>query len=361
MMSIGTSGPKLEDTGFSFGSAMSCTPIPIHTNDYHPTKLSETTNGGHGSNDRPYHISSLSTSVRPPDGGLQDVGTSFGSLSLADGERERIIADADRDMTETNVFLMHPPNRSSPDQYQHHTNHLHHTNYKSNNMDHSDVFYDTPIPTTLLHQQKSRGSLLDANDHDDNDEKEGDTTTSAEARSQKGVHEWNMLQATVAMQDESVRNVVSVPPMYIMNPTTTNSSSSYPTNHQQINANLLSGHNNDHQSNLDIPTTLDRDYSQLSTLSVGDDFEPQIPPTHTTTTATTATTMAAYSNHQNYNRNNHPPYYHQHHHHQDHLHHHLPISNNSIENDPHWEPYESSIHQVVVPPPALKKSCTHRY
>ena len=310
MMSIGTCS-KLEDAGFSFGSAMSCTPIPVNTNVY-PLKPGEF-NGG----EKPYQHAS----VRPPDGGLQDVGTSFGSLSLADGERERIIADADRDMAALNDYMNQGDHRSAD----HHRNH--HSN--KNNNDSDDVFYDNPIPTTLLHQQKSRGSLLDTNDHGD----EGDDTTSAEARSQKGAHEWTMLQATVAMQDESVRNVISVPSTMLV----TNS-----TIHFQQQQQPPSSGYHQHHSNFDIPTSLDRDYSQMSAISVGDDFEaPMQPPTlsYSSSVAYSSNNISSSSNHR----------------------HHTTNTSDLLENDSNWDQYESSIRQEAMLPPILKKSCTNRY
>ena len=279
MMSIGTVS-KLEDAGLSLGSAMSCTPIPVvNTND----KAGEKTSGA----------------MRPPDGGLEEVGTSFGSLSLVEGERERIIADADRDLATSNVY---------------------HNNMRSSHHQHHSDAYDAAIPTTLLHQQKSRGSLLESNDLDD----EGDETTSAEARSQKGAHQWNMLQATLAMQDESIRNAVSVPPMFVMN-----SGLNYQRQPQiqQHPPNRSSSYRH-HNFPLDA-TTLDRDYSQMSAISVGDDFEPQPPRSRAPATTTSR--------------------------------HDTNIYNNEMENDPNWDIYESTIRQDDIMPPTLNKSYTNRY
>ena len=290
MMSIGTCS-KLEDAGFSFGSAMSYTPIPLNTTTY--LSKPDEQNGG------AKHHDPKTAAVQPPDGGLQYVGTSLGSLSIADGERERIISNADRGLARLNAF-MNQTNQSS--------------NHTSNNS-------DIAVPTTFLQQQKSRGSLLACNDEDD----EGEDTISAEARSQKGAHEWNRLQATLAMEDQSIRDAVSVPPMFVMNP----------TNYQrQQQPERSSGY---HQNNLDVPT-LDRDYSQMSAISVGEDFEaPPMP-------RMAATTSRYYSSTSTYNNDNTNA-----------------VSTDSIENDPNWDQYERGIRQEGIMPPVLKKSCTNRY
>jgi hypothetical protein len=179
MMSIGTMGPP--EVGFSFGSAMS------------------TTTTRRGSVGR--------TAPSAPDGGLQDVGMSLGSLSLADGDRERIVAEAERDI----AALM----RGS----------------------------DT-LPT-LLHQQKSKGNLLECSDS----EEEEEDGTSAEASAQRSQEHWNRMQATLAEQDESVRNNMRMPTTVEL------------TQHRPPAAGPW------------YPSSLDRDYSQMSAISVGEDFE----------------------------------------------------------------------------------------
>jgi hypothetical protein len=180
MMSIGTMGPP--EVGHSFGSAMSYT-------------VSTARRG------------SVGRTPSGADGGLQDVGMSLGSLSLTDGDRERIIAEAERDI----AALM----RAS----------------------------DT-LPT-LLHQQKSQGNLLECSDSE-GDEEDG---TSAEASAQRSQEHWNRMKATLAEQDESIRNNMRMPTTVEL------------THHRP-------------PAGPWYPASLDRDFSQMSAISVGEDFEP---------------------------------------------------------------------------------------
>jgi hypothetical protein len=231
MMSIGTAaqasvvptvgdGTKLEDAGLSIGSMMSSTPIKNNMR------------RGSGS-----AWVGRNATVLPPDGGLQDVGMSFGSLSLAEGDRERIIAEAERDLA-SEVF----------------------------DMGSATATVDDAFPT-LLHQQKSTNNLLECSDSEAEDE---DTTTAASA--QKSAEQWNILQATLAEQDESLRNNI-MPPMLVLNssrqqqhegrggPDTTTTARI--EQQQSVSGRMF-----------DVPT-LDRDFSQMSAISVGEDFEPQ--------------------------------------------------------------------------------------
>jgi len=214
MMSMGTemgmaaaaAAEKLESGGLSFGSAMSYSVVgPRHS------------------------------AAAPPDGGLQDIGTSFGSLSLADGERERIIAAAEREM------MMAAATTSAAD---------------------AEV-----APPTFLQQQKSTGNLLDCSDTESEDE-----DTSAEASAQKSA-KWEMLQKALAEQDQTIRNsqltAAMPPPAFAGN-----------RNNHQHNMNSGRTHHNQQPqpaigSTFQIPTVgLDRDFSQMSAISVQEDFEP---------------------------------------------------------------------------------------
>jgi len=216
MMSIGTT--KLENAGLSFGSTMS---------------YSVAGGAGGGSGAPGSHGRHGSFGGAPPaavDGGLQDIGTSFGSLSLADGERERIIAAAERDM-----MMMESAAAAAP---------------------------------TLLQQQKSTGNLLDCSDTDSDDEE-----TSAEASAQQSA-QWEKLQAALAEQDKSIRNsqtTAAMPPPSAF--------SNYHHHGQQQQQQQRGGGHNNHPalgSTFQIPaaTNLDRDFSQMSAISVAEDFEP---------------------------------------------------------------------------------------
>ena len=200
MMSVGTdlgmTAGKLESAGLSFGSW---------------SAMSYSVMGG------------SRHAVAPPDGGLQDIGTSFGSLSLAEGERERIIALAERDK----MLSTQPPDGEAAD-----------------------------VPPTFLQQQKSTGNLLDCSDTESEDE-----DTSAEASAQKSA-QWEKLQAALAEQDESIRNsrlTAAMPPTAF----------GFRNNNRQQPSYPAVG------STFQIPhTALDRDFSQMSAISVQEDFEP---------------------------------------------------------------------------------------
>lgn len=137
MMSIGTmpGNGNLERGGLSIGSVMSYS-------------VNNEMNGG-----KPY--------LGAPD--LQDIGTSFGSLTLAPGERERIIREAENEM---------------------------------------ETAAACAPPATFLEQQRSRGNLLECEDSDDEDSAQASVNNSAG---------WERLQAALAAQKTS--NSIAPPPM----------------------------------------------------------------------------------------------------------------------------------------------------
>lgn len=93
---------------------------------------------------------------------------------------------------------------------------------------------------TFLQQQKSKGSLLDCSDTDSDDEQE-----SAQAASAQKSADWERLKATVEAQNYGPHVTAATAP-------------SFP---------------GAKPATLDIPTTtFDRDFSQMSAISVGDDF-----------------------------------------------------------------------------------------
>jgi hypothetical protein len=190
---------RLEPAGLSIGSMMS---ISVAGGGTRPRRSSAATPGAVG-------------------GGLQDVGTSFGSLSLDPMERKRFIAEAEQEMK-----LMQ----------------------ENGNLDQA-------VPT-MLTQKKSRGNLLDCSDSESD---EGEA--SAEASAQKSA-QWVKLQETLAAQDESIRNVTSSmpPPLFHGN---------------QQGGRFTTG------SMLTIPSPdLGRDFSQMSAISVQDDFDYETPVTN---------------------------------------------------------------------------------
>jgi hypothetical protein len=272
VMSIGTNA-NLEDAGLSFGSAMSYTPIPVQTNEAL----------------RKYDANS----VQPPDSGLQDIGTSFGSMSIAEGDRERLIADTDRQMASLSdtIFAQNGP-----------------SDYRTNDTTNT---FDATIPTTFFKQQKSRGSLLEGNDEDDDYE----DSINAEETARRGAHQWNMLQKTLAMEDEDIRKVV--PPMFALNSTSLR---------QQQPPPPPSGSN---MYNYDQPT-FDRDYSELSAYSMDEDRKP-----HGTTAVTSTSTISTdhYATDEYHYSNN---------------------NSIAIEHEPNWGSYETLIRQEVSAPPVHK-------
>jgi hypothetical protein len=287
MMSIGTT--KLEDAGLSLGSAMS----------YTPQQPSSSASRRGSSNTKYFSNNIISFATQPPDGGLQDIGTSFGSLSLADGDRERIIAEAERDMA-----TMPNLKKSDSDTYG------------------NDECY---IPTTFLNQQKSRGSLLDSNNAEDDDD-----DTPAEVSAQRSAHQWNMLQATLAAQDESIRNAVHVPPMYV-------------TNMSQSNT---AARNKQQQQAFDVPR-FDREMSAISVTE--DDYESPSPILHASATTTTKSS-SRYSDSYSYPSDDYNP------HNTNSCHRPLDPINHDGSN---LDEYESSILQDLLLPPVLKSSGTN--
>jgi hypothetical protein len=243
MMSIGTStvgaaaaaaaeAIRLESAGLSFGSTMSYTTTAgggtagaQHAAGGHARYGSF---GGYSSGGDQYHPHSMPPQ---PDGGLQDIGTSFGSLSLAEGERERLTREAAREMM----------------------------------LDDDDAATAAStggggVPT-FLQQHKSKGNLLECSDTESDDEE-----TSAEASAQKSV-EWDKLQAALAAQEHSVR--------------TTHTTAAMPS---PLCVGREGGGNSSSRAHpapgttFSIPTTgLDRDLSQMSAISVGEDFGPAPP------------------------------------------------------------------------------------
>lgn len=204
VMSIGTAvmeNVKLEGAGFSFGSVMSITRdssgVGAGTSRYVPDAV---------------------------DGGLQEIGTSFGSLTLGVGERERIIESAKHDLL--------------------------------NNLDDSDNCEDaTALPR--FKQTKSKGSLLECSDTDSED----DEASNQQLTAQKSA-KWEKMQAVLA--STSSRDAL-------------NAQGSYNYSHapyfSSSQSRQYSSNNNRAPSTLNIPTaSFARDQSQMSAISVNDDF-----------------------------------------------------------------------------------------
>ena len=177
MMSIGDA--KLESAGLSFGSMMSGVSIK----------------------DTPHAVN----------GGLENIGTSFGSLSLAPEDQTRLFSAllADQGSVEA-------------------------------------------APQTLLYSNKSKGSLLDCSDTDSDVEEESGFTSSVQKSA-----EYEKLKATVLAQhvSQSGSAAAGVPPP------------------------LFPG---SAPATLNIPseTTFQRDFSQMSAISVGEDFAETVIPGH---------------------------------------------------------------------------------
>lgn len=211
MMSMGTAtgtaaaeaaaaadGGKLEGAGLSFGSTMSYSVAAAPG-----TATGHARQGSFGGHQGAPAV----------DGGLQEIGTSFGSLSLAEGERERIIAEAEREM-------MLDSERAGA------------------------------VPT-LLQQQKSKGNLLECSDTESEEEEATDTSAQKSA-------EWGKLQATLAAQEQSMR--------------TTHTTAAMPP---PLFGGRGGGSHPVPEATLNIPTAgLDREFSQMSAMSFGDDFAP---------------------------------------------------------------------------------------
>lgn len=208
VMSVGTTcmdNVKLEGAGFSFGSAMSFTRdssgVGAGTSRFIPEAV---------------------------DGGLQEIGTSFGSLTLGTGERERIIESAKHDML--------------------------------NNLDNSDDYNDAPALPSFK-QAKSKGSLLECSDT----ESEDDEASSQQLTAQKSA-QWEKMQAVLAGGPGSSQGT---PSASTQNDYNYNQTPYFmPTHAHQYSNNIHSA-----PAMLNIPTTnFARDQSQMSAISVNDDF-----------------------------------------------------------------------------------------
>jgi len=222
VMSIGTADPmKLEPAGLSFGSTMS----------YSVAK------GGPGSGG---DMGGGSGSGVPDavDGGLEAIGTSFGSLSLNTNDPKLL-----------DTFREDQPNIHN--QYQP----FNHQQLHEQQLHQQQETAAVQAAPTFLRAQKSRGSLLECSDTDSDDEEK-----SAQISYQKSV-EWEKLKAALAQQPSqpqppfgSIRSVggsttrdtafAAMPP---------------PATHRPATLNIPS-------------TTFDRDFSQMSAISVGGDF-----------------------------------------------------------------------------------------
>lgn len=154
----------LEPAGLSFGSVMSLG--TVNTADL---KL-ETAGLSFGS------LMSYSVADNKPkapeavDGGLEAIGTSFGSLSLATTDKERLIASLEEPKN------MPPVLEAAP---------------------------------TFLRHEKSRGSLLACSDTDSDDEE----SSSAAQQSQNKSAEWEKLKATLAAQNYTA-SASTAPPLF---------------------------------------------------------------------------------------------------------------------------------------------------
>lgn len=225
VMSIGTADPmKLEPAGLSFGSVMS----------YSVAKGGPGSGGGTGGG-------SGSCVPDAVDGGLEAIGTSFGSLSLNTNDPKLL-----------DTFREDQPNCHGQFQPSNHQLQQLHEQQLHEQQETAAV----QAAPTFLRAQKSRGSLLECSDTDSDDEEK-----SAHISYQKSV-EWEKLKAVLAQQPSqpqpplgSIRGVgvsttrdtafAAMPPPATLRPTT-----------------------------LNIPsTTFDRDFSQMSAISVGGDFD----------------------------------------------------------------------------------------
>lgn len=190
-------GPKLDGgVGLSFGSAMS---FSVRGDIAPPDGGLEGIGTSFGS------MSLTEHKTQPVDGGLDGVGTSFGSFSSATQDRDKLM-DAAQQLTDEDEAALHakPPS---------------------------------------FRQQKSKGSLLECSDTDSEDEASGS------AKSAQKSADWQKLQETWAAQQMPPN--CNVPPNF--GPSYSSSKRSY------------------HSVPRDVPATnLGRDLSQMSAISVGD-------------------------------------------------------------------------------------------
>jgi hypothetical protein len=194
----------LEPTGFSFGSAMSI----------NSTDIAKLETAG-------LSIGSL-MSVTAPSGGLEQIGTSFGSMSLS--KQSPPTASAAIAVAET---ILNGDSASAP-----------------------PLSETTFIPTTQLKVHCSQGNLLDCSDTES--ENEDEKRQISERKSQ----DWVKLQETLAAQTSVQRT------------TTPNGSAGHADDN----------HSNSRPMDLHIPTAPhwnDRDFSAISV----DDFHPNVMPT----------------------------------------------------------------------------------
>ena len=199
--------------GFSFGSIMSLEGPRL--------------DGGVGLSFGSTMSYSIRGDIAPPDGGLEAVGTSFGSMSLMDNKMNPVDGGLDGVGTSFGSFLSHDREKIVEAAQQ-----LAEEN--------EAALYAKPPP---FQQQKSKGSLLECSDTD------SDGEASGSAKSSRKSADWQKLQDTWAAQKMPITS--HIPPNF--GP----SSTSHQQRHYEVPRN--------------VPTTnLGRDFSQMSAISVGD-------------------------------------------------------------------------------------------
>jgi hypothetical protein len=248
MMSMGTATAeaaaaaaeniKLEDAGLSFGSMMSYS-VAGNAHGSSSAPMHSSAAGRYGNSNRQY-----SAPAPPPDGGLADIGTSFGSLTLAEGDRERIIAEAERDM----LLAMRGSGKT----------------------DHSS---DAAAPPSFLQQQKSKGNLLDCSDTESEDEE-----TSGGISAQKSA-DWDKMQAAMAKQIQNLQtsgNATGTAHTTMPPPPFGGGGGVPPPHRGRTGMEESTPHSsNPSGTTFHMPTMgLDREFSQMSAISVGEDFDP---------------------------------------------------------------------------------------
>jgi hypothetical protein len=225
----------LEPVGLSFGSVMSTTTFN------EPSKLDGA--GMSFGSMMSYAYNNRSTigtvhsedAIMPTcvDGGLEEIGTSMGSLTLDPEERRRIIESTKQDMLNEQC--------------------------------------DNPeMPPPSFKAAKSRGNLLECSDSEESEEES--EVKSQQLIAQKSL-EWERMQAALAVHTST-------------SGTTSHDSNSYNNNNYNrgtyygmskapmYNQPVTFSNDNMTPIALNIPTTtFDRDFSQMSAISVNDDFE----------------------------------------------------------------------------------------
>ncbi|GAX10433.1 hypothetical protein FisN_21Lh132 [Fistulifera solaris] len=200
--------------GFSFGSIMSL----------EAPKL----DGGVGLSFGSAMSYSMRGDIAPPDGGLEAIGTSFGSMSLMESRPQPVDGGLDGVGTSFGSFSL------SQDRDK-----LVEVPPQVANEDEAALCAQPPS----FRQQKSKGSLLECSDTDSDDEASGS------ARSARKSEDWQKLQDTWAAQ--KIPHASHIPPS------------------------LGPGSSSQKQSYYEVPrhvpaTHLGRDFSQMSAISVGD-------------------------------------------------------------------------------------------